>query len=93
MELEAKFPEFLWEPLNKKNAEAGWKEEVGLLPLEDIHFQSTSNYEIETPGNMPMIYLFSAIAILILAVACINFINLTTAQASKKGKEIGIKKY
>lgn len=90
--LEAKFPDFLWEPFNKKNAQAGWREDISLISLEDIHFQSTSAYEIEPPGNMAMVYLFSAIALLIISVACINFINLTTAQASKKGKEIGIKK-
>ena len=90
--LEAKFPDFLWEPLNKKNAQAGWREDINLIPIDDIHFQSTSAYELEPPGNIAMVYLFSAIAILILSVACINFINLSTAQASKKGKEIGIKK-
>ena len=90
--LEQKFPDFLWEPLNKKNAQVGWREEASLIPLKDIHFKSTSNYELEPPGNIHTIYLFSAIAIFILLIACINFINLTTAQASKKGKEIGIKK-
>jgi putative ABC transport system permease protein len=90
--LETKFPDFLWEPLNKKNAQAGWREEIHLIPIEHIHFQSTSAYELEPAGNIAMVYLFSSIAILILSVACINFINLTTAQASKKGKEIGIKK-
>lgn len=90
--LESKFPDFLWEPLNKKNAEAGWKEVAQLMPLGDIHFNSTSNYEMESPGNVGMLLLFSAIALFILVIACINFINLITAQASKKGKEIGIKK-
>ncbi|MCK5346814.1 MAG: ABC transporter permease, partial [Candidatus Heimdallarchaeota archaeon] len=89
-ELEEKFPDFLWEPMNKKNADGGWKEVAHLMPLGDIHFNSTSNYELEPPGNTGMVYLFSAIAIFILAIACINFINLTTAQATKKGKEIGI---
>lgn len=90
--LENKFPDFLWEPLNKKNAEAGWREDVQLIPLADIHFKSTSNYEMELPRKISTIYMFSAIAIFILLIACINFINLTTAQASKKGKEIGVKK-
>lgn len=90
--LEQKFPDFLWEPLNKKNAQAGWREDVQLMPLKDIHFKSTSNYELEPPGSLSTIYLLSAIAIFILVIACINFINLTTAQASKKGKEIGVKK-
>jgi putative ABC transport system permease protein len=90
--LEAKFPDFLWEPLNKKNSQFGWREEISLMPLRDIHFHALSGYEIETPGNMAMVYLFMAIAMLILVVAGINFVNLSTAQASKKGKEIGIKK-
>ncbi len=90
--LEQKFPDFLWEPLNKKNAQAGWREDAHLIPLKDIHFKSTSNYELEPPGSLNTICLFSVIAIFILVIACINFINLTTAQASKKGKEIGVKK-
>jgi len=90
--LETKFPDFLWEPLNKKNAQAGWKQVASLMPLGDVHFKSISNYEMESPGNTGMIFLFTAIALFILIIACINFVNLSTAQASKKGKEIGIKK-
>ncbi len=90
--LEGKFSDFLWEPLNKKYAESGWKEVASLMPFGDIHFNSTSNYEMAPSGNMGMIYLFSTIALFILVIACINFINLTTAQAAKKGKEIAIKK-
>lgn len=90
--LETKLPDFLWEPLNKKNAEFGWREDMKLIPLKDIHFHSTSNSELETPGSTTMIVLFAVIAIMIITVAGINFVNLTTAQASRKGKEIGIKK-
>jgi len=90
--LESKLPDFLWEPLNKKNAQFDWREDMKLMSLKDIHFHSTSNSEMETPGSMAMVVLFAAIAIMIISVAGINFINLTTAQASRKGREIGIKK-
>ena len=89
--LEAKFPDFMWEPLNKKLATVNFREDVVLRPIEEIHLHSKS-YEIEKAGSIQMIYLFSAISLFIIIIACINFINLTTAQISKRGVEIGIKK-
>lgn len=91
-DLEEKLPDFLWEPMNKKNAEAVWKEVAYLMRLGNIRFNSTSNFEREPPGNTDMVYLFSAIAFFILVIACVSFINLTNAQATKKDKEIGIQK-
>ncbi len=70
--------------------------EIGLFlqPLTDIHlrsdFSNVSN--LESGGDIKTVYIFSAIAILILMIACINFVNLSTAAASKRAKEIGVKK-
>ena len=89
--LKSKFPDFMWEPLNKKLATANWREDIVLRPVSDIHLYSKS-YEIERGGSMQMVFLFSAIGIFIILIACINFINLTTAQLSKRFIEIGIKK-
>ena len=63
-----------------------------LQPLTDIHLHSNSNYEFEPGGDMRYVYIFSAIAIFMLLIACINFINLSTAGASKRAKEVGIRK-
>ncbi len=89
--LESKFPDFMWEPLNKKLATANWREDIALRPIAAIHLFSKS-YEMERSGSMQMVYLFAAIGIFIILIACINFINLTTAQLSKRFVEIGIKK-
>ena len=63
-----------------------------LQPLTDIHLHSNSNYEFEPGGDMRYVYILSAIAIFMLLIACINFINLSTAGASKRAKEVGIRK-
>lgn len=70
--------------------------EVGLFlqPLTDIHLRSdfASYSEIEEGGDITTVYIFSAIALFILLIACINFMNLSTAAASKRAKEVGVKK-
>ncbi len=63
-----------------------------LQPLTDIHLQSNLHWELEANGNGGYVYLMGAAALLILAIACINFINLTTAQSTERAKEIGIRK-
>lgn len=63
-----------------------------LQPLTSIHLYSHSNYELTSPGNVMYVYIFSAIAIFMLLIACINFINLSTASASKRAKEVGVRK-
>lgn len=58
----------------------------------DIHLTSHLELEFEQNGNIQHVYLFSFIAILILLIAIINFMNLSTARASKRGKEVGLRK-
>lgn len=60
--------------------------------LRDIYLRSTLNYELTPGGNETNIYIFSAISVFILALAGVNFINLTTARASRRAKEVGIRK-
>ncbi len=60
--------------------------------LRDIYLRSTLNYELTAGGNEANIYVFSAISVFILALAGVNFINLTTARASRRAKEVGIRK-
>ncbi len=59
--------------------------------LTRIHLHSYFGYE-RSPGAIVYIYIFGAIGLFVLVIACINFINLTTARSSLRGKEIGVKK-
>lgn len=63
-----------------------------LQPLTSIHLYSHSNFELSPPGNATYVYVFGAIAVFMLLIACVNFINLSTASASKRAKEVGVRK-
>jgi putative ABC transport system permease protein len=58
----------------------------------DVHLTSNLELEFEQNGNIQHVYLFSFIAVLILLIAIINFMNLSTARAAKRGKEVGLRK-
>lgn len=60
-------------------------------PLTDIYLKSNVD-EPEIVGNIQYIYIFSAIALLVLTIACINYINLATARAAGRAKEVGVRK-
>lgn len=62
------------------------------IPLLDIHLKSDMVAEMEVNGNINQVYSFAIIAFLILVIACLNFINLTTAQSTTRAKEIGLRK-
>lgn len=86
--LEEKFPPFLWTYINETIAAYGWKNEAYLQPLKDIHFF----YDYGSRTALANFYTFSAIAVFILLIACINFINLTTARAARRAREVGMRK-
>ncbi len=60
--------------------------------IEEIHLHSDIDNQINTGGNINVIYLFSIIAIFILIIACINFMNLATARYTNRAKEVGVRK-
>lgn len=68
--------------------------DIGLFlqPLTDIHLHSDLNYELEPSGDARGVYIFGAIALFMLAIACINFVNLSTAGAARRAREVGIRK-
>jgi putative ABC transport system permease protein len=63
-----------------------------IQPLAEIHFDNTVQNGSVLLGDKQITYIFGIIALLILVIACINYVNLTTAQASKRAKEVSIKK-
>lgn len=63
-----------------------------LFPLEKIHLYSDKMGELEANGDIKYIYIFSAIGLFILILACINFMNLATARSANRAKEVGIRK-
>ncbi len=63
-----------------------------LEPLKDIHLKGAPQYNLEPPGSPTTVYIFAVIALLILVIAIINFINLSTAKSVSRAKEVGVKK-
>jgi putative ABC transport system permease protein len=70
----------------------GNKIEYTLQPLMDIHLYSNLQGEFEPNFSITYIYMFSAVAVFILLIACINFMNLSTARSSSRAKEVGVRK-
>jgi putative ABC transport system permease protein len=60
--------------------------------LTDIHLRSNKSFEFEVNGNVLYVYIFSVIAVFILLIACVNFMNLSTARSANRAKEVGIRK-
>lgn len=103
--LEQKFPGFIQKYFGPQIASAlgndftmekflsnGNKWEITLTPLRDIHLHSDRKGELEPNGNITYVYLFGIIAAFILVIACINFMNLSTARSSNRAKEVGVRK-
>lgn len=101
--LAAKFPHFLEEHAGgqlqaflHKDFKAFEKDgsyfRFSLAPLTKIHLQSTSIDGFEPNGNIEYVYIFSATAIFILLIACVNFMNLSTARSANRAKEVGVRK-
>jgi putative ABC transport system permease protein len=63
-----------------------------LTPLLDLHLHSPGQYELMEKGSIQYVYIFSLIAIFILLIACVNFMNLSTARSSNRAKEVGVRK-
>jgi len=66
--------------------------EYQLMPIKDIHLYSKQDFEVQQNGNIMYIYVFIGIALLVIIIAGINFMNLSTARAGKRAKEVGVRK-
>lgn len=86
-QFEKKIPEIIW-----KNT--GWEtnNEFFLQPLRDIHLHSDLGKELEVNSDIRNVQIFTAIALLILIIACMNFINLSTARSVNRSLEVGVRK-
>lgn len=80
------------DPTLDKFRAAGNNWEYSLTNLPDIHLHSSFLNEFEPNGNITYVYLFAAIAIFILIIACINFMNLSTARSANRAREVGVRK-
>jgi putative ABC transport system permease protein len=90
-ELEKKFPDFIFKHYGERVA-SGTK--FILQPLTAIHLHSDLDYDeiVEKKGDISASYSLSAVALVIMLIACINFVNLSTARASRRSREVGMRK-
>jgi putative ABC transport system permease protein len=85
--LEAGLPQFV-----KTHVGKDAKPQYFLQRLTDIHLRSDLSGELEANGDIRYVYIFSAVALIILFIACINYTNLTTARALDRAREVGMRK-
>ena len=70
----------------------GFNRKLALQPLTDIHLNTGFSNDLPGIGDKKYIYIFSAIALFLILIACINYINLSTARVFKRSKEVGLRK-
>ncbi|MBN8823314.1 MULTISPECIES: ABC transporter permease [unclassified Spirosoma] len=92
-QIEAGFPAFQdkYVPAEEGRKASTWSV-LNLQKLTDIHLRSHTDSEVEPTGDITYIYLFSAIGLFILLIACINYMNLATARSAGRAKEVGMRK-
>ena len=90
--LEAKFPAFVEKNMGPTLKSVGGTMSLRLQPLKRIHLYSDFALDIAPQGDIATVLLFSGIALLVLLIASINFVNISTARSSTRAKEVGLRK-
>lgn len=88
-DLEARFPAFLDKHRGEGDSEGN---SLNMQPIRDIHLHSDRDAEWRANGSASVVYTFSAVALVVLLIACINFMNLTTARSTQRAREVGVRK-
>jgi putative ABC transport system permease protein len=91
-ELEDKFPALIEKHMGSTLQALGGEINFFLQPLTSIHLHSNLENEMSPNSSITYIYIFAAVALFILCIACINFMNLATARSSTRAKEVGMRK-
>lgn len=90
--LEAKFPDFIDKYAGKDLKAMGFLKKQFLIPVKKIHLFPGLKSNVTPVGSVTYLYILSSIALFTLLIACINFMNLSTARSSKRSAEVGIRK-
>jgi putative ABC transport system permease protein len=90
-QIEKQFPQFMEKYMGSDMKKYGFKFSLSLTPLKDIYFENNT-FDGVKHGDKAVVYIFLSIAILILLIACINFMNLSTIRAAERSKEVGLRK-
>jgi putative ABC transport system permease protein len=88
----AKWPAFFEEHMKSTFDRLGATCKLMIQPLTDIHLRSWLQWEVSENGNIVYVYVFAAIGIFILGIACVNYMNLATARSARRAEEIGLRK-
>ena len=90
-DVESRMPAFMEKYMGSYMAQYGFDFTLSLTPLRDVYFDHAS-FDGVRHGDRSVVYIFLSIAILILVIACINFMNLSTIRAAERSKEVGLRK-
>ncbi len=90
--LESKFPDLVEAKAGERMRTLGFSKSHFLEPVKDIYLKSKVSYQVGPQGNQSMVNILGIIALFVLIIACINFMNLATAKATLRTKEVAVRK-
>ena len=91
-DLEREFPGFLDKYLGELLESVGIEARPYLQPITDIHLHSNMEAEIRANSSIRYVYIFTCLAVFVLLIACVNFVNLSTARSARRAQEVGMRK-
>ena len=91
-QVEKRFPQFMDKYMGDDMKRLGARFSLSLVPLKDVYFSAGGDFDPVKHGDKTVVFIFLSIAILILLIACINFMNLSTIRAVERSKEVGLRK-